>query len=264
LFVILTALAAPLWRLSKPNNQVRPVRLRTILALAVVIAALTWLTWQAVALTIGRIANTHRHVHANFGSFFGVPVILISLAMLFAIVGTAELAARVLPARLTPANPPVRSVRAFGRIGTANANNQPQRAAPTFVEAPSAPHSRELGDQRAQLHAVREPAAVTLDRLLERLEIARADIRSVRAFGAAAADNGATVSNDQRLRAERTFGNAATAPWARKLADQHARLPSTPQPAEIARDQLLERLETARTDIRTATNTIAKLAGVQS
>jgi len=183
--VLLSAAATPLWRVTRgETNHVRPVRVRSILALAALIAAATWITWQALALTIGRVAGTHRHVHTNFGSIFGVPVILISLAMLFAIVGAAELAARVLPARPTPLNPPVPSVRAaqspeLTRIGTQSSTApSPLGAAPSSETAIDA-RCRELADHRAQLHTARENAANACERLLERFDADRLDIRAL-------------------------------------------------------------------------------------
>lgn len=174
LFVMLTAIAMPLWRVRGKTSRVRPVRVRSILLLAALIGAATWLVWQALSIVSERVAGTHRHGHANFGSLFGVPVILISLALLAAIIGAAEVAARVLPARPTPKNPPVPSVRTAARrdptaIATTKTTVPAPRATPAGDNTIDA-RCRELADACTQLRSARQQVANTHDRILERFD----------------------------------------------------------------------------------------------
>jgi hypothetical protein len=183
LFVMLSAAIMPLWRLRRgQTNRVRPVRVHTILGLALVIAAATWLTWEALAFTIGRLAGTQRHV--NFGTFAGLPIILASLLMVFVIIGAAELVARVVPANPTPVNPPVRSVRTAPRpepaAPQAAASDEPiDETQAVSGDGDIEARCRELADQRAQLRTARENAAHACDRLLERLDTERAHVRAL-------------------------------------------------------------------------------------
>jgi len=117
LFVMLSVIVMPAWRTKhRARAQVRPVRVLPLLAIATAIAATTWLTWEAVSLGLhhastGSTGSTRPHGHASFiVSFFGVPVILISLAILIAVVGLAELLAHTVEARPTPTAPAVQRI----------------------------------------------------------------------------------------------------------------------------------------------------------
>jgi hypothetical protein len=179
-FVMLSAILTPLWcAVRRDSSPVRPVRVRSILGLALLIVLVTWATWEVLAFAMGHtVDGTHEHAHAHFGTFMGVPILLISLGMLFAIVGTAEVMARVLPVRPTPVNPPVPSVRTETPPPAEEPDEVPATSADDRIDA----RCRELEDQRAQLRAAQENAADACARLLERLDSEREDMRALASF----------------------------------------------------------------------------------
>lgn len=185
LFVVLTAAVSPIWRFVRgEGNRVRPVRLRTVLSLTVAIAVATWITWYALSFVLGHASRSGGHGHANYGSFLGVPVIVVSLLMLLAIVGAAEVAARLLPHRSTPANPPIRRVQAE-RAGEPAV--KPRRSENTSPAEPDAAHPtshgainsrrNDLATQRARLRTARETATVAWGTLLEQLDSNNEELR---------------------------------------------------------------------------------------
>jgi hypothetical protein len=198
LFVILTAAVTPIWRLARRDgDQIRPVRVRAVFALAAAIAAATWLSWTATAFVLGSLIGVAHH--ANFGTFFGVPIIVVSLLMLLGIIGVAEVAAHVLPHRATPTSPPVHRVEmpdyrahlvpAVRRRATSSPPSRvktstksvapPNRAAvPRRAANAISLRRRELATQRARLRNAREEALTAWDQLLAQLDSNNEELRA--------------------------------------------------------------------------------------
>ncbi len=93
-FVLGSALVVPAWRNKhRTGAHAGAVGALSLLALVAAGAATTWLTWQVVSLGV-HDSPQQSHGHSLLGSIFGVPVIVLPLAILVAVVGVAELVAR--------------------------------------------------------------------------------------------------------------------------------------------------------------------------
>ncbi|MGO9872477.1 MAG: hypothetical protein ACLPVY_01650 [Acidimicrobiia bacterium] len=104
LFVLLSVLVIPAWRNKhRSGTHAGAVRALSLLALAAATAATTWLTWQVVSLGV-HDTGPQTHGHSFLGSIFGVPVIVIPLAVLVAVVGVAELLARTVRTAPVPSS----------------------------------------------------------------------------------------------------------------------------------------------------------------
>jgi len=105
LFVLLSVLVIPAWRNKhRSGTHAGAVRALSLLALAAATAATTWLTWQIVSLGV-HDTGPQTHGHSFLGSIFGVPVIVIPLAIVVAVVGVAELLARTVRTAPVPSSP---------------------------------------------------------------------------------------------------------------------------------------------------------------
>jgi hypothetical protein len=196
LFIILMAAVTPIWRLARlDRDSVRPVRVQSVLALTAAIAAATVFCWYGLSFLLG--LGSGRYASAKFGSFFGVPIIVVSLLMLVAIIVVAEIAAHVLPRRLTPLNPPVRPALPPVRseplvhlaLGAHACTPVAQRfetttrgTAPPSNVRPSQGvavdlRSRQLATQRARLVSALEEAMSAWDQLLEQLDSITEELR---------------------------------------------------------------------------------------
>jgi len=88
LFVMVSIKVFPAW-CSKHRSSDVAIRVFSVLALAATIAATAWLTWQVASLGV---QHSPSHPRAQlYGTAFGVPVVLIPLAILLAIVAVAEI-----------------------------------------------------------------------------------------------------------------------------------------------------------------------------
>ncbi|HTD50053.1 MAG TPA: hypothetical protein VK771_05605 [Acidimicrobiia bacterium] len=76
-------------------------RVLSCAAVCALVAATGWLGWQIISFGV-HDTPASSHGHAVFGSIFGVPVIVVPLAVLVAMVGVAELVARTVGASPVP------------------------------------------------------------------------------------------------------------------------------------------------------------------
>jgi hypothetical protein len=117
LFVLLSALVIPAWRnRHRESPHAGAVDALSLVALAAASAATTWLTWQVISLGVHESPAQNGDRSSLLGSVFGIPVVVVPLAVLVVIVGIAEIISRTsgpapAAAKETPA-PPVATAAA--------------------------------------------------------------------------------------------------------------------------------------------------------
>ena len=107
MFVLLSALVIPAWRnRHRESPHVGAVDALSLVALAAASAATTWLTWQVISLGVHDSPTQNGDRSSLLGSVFGIPVVVVPLAVLVVIVGVAEIISRTSgPARVASAAP---------------------------------------------------------------------------------------------------------------------------------------------------------------
>ena len=95
LFVLLSALVIPAWRnRHRESPHAGAVDALSLVALAAASAATTWLTWQVISLGVHDSPTQNGDRSSLLGSVFGIPVVVVPLAVLVVIVGVAEIISR--------------------------------------------------------------------------------------------------------------------------------------------------------------------------
>jgi hypothetical protein len=121
LFVLLSALVIPAWRnRHRESAHAGAVDALSLVALAAASAATTWLTWQVISLGVHDSPTQSSGRSSLLGSVFGIPVVVVPLAVLVVIVGVAEIisrTARPAPQAAAPA-PPVATAAAAATVAT--------------------------------------------------------------------------------------------------------------------------------------------------
>ena len=124
LFVLLSALVIPAWRnRHRESPHAGAVDALSLVALAAASAATTWLTWQVISLGVHDSPAQNGDRSSLLGSVFGIPVVVVPLAVLVVIVGVAEIISRTsgptpAAAKEAPA-PPVATAAAVATAGSA-------------------------------------------------------------------------------------------------------------------------------------------------
>jgi hypothetical protein len=115
LFVIMSVLVMLPARIVRGRpHDVHPVRIASIVIMAVAIAATIWLSWQFTvagrapepALTVGGSGAAHAGSQPLL-AIMRMPAIVISLAVVFGLIAVVELLAVALPKRKTRTEPPI-------------------------------------------------------------------------------------------------------------------------------------------------------------
>jgi hypothetical protein len=121
LFVLLSALVIPAWRnRHRESPHAGAVDALSLVALAAASAATTWLTWQVISLGVHDSPTQNGDRSSLLGSVFGIPVVVVPLAVLVVIVGVAEIISRTSgPAHVAPAAAAATSSPAAPRTGRA-------------------------------------------------------------------------------------------------------------------------------------------------
>lgn len=112
LFVLICAVVMPLRAARRHEPAAHPVRPLGMLGIAAVIIAAVWLTWLTASSVVQRVSTGDgRHQAGPLGEFFGLPLVVVSLAILATVLLGAELASHIVATRPTPTDPPVRTQR---------------------------------------------------------------------------------------------------------------------------------------------------------
>ncbi len=88
LFVMVSIKVFPAW-CNKHRANEAATRVFSVLALVATVAATVWLTWEVASLGVQH-SPTQTHP-SLYGTVFGIPIVLVPLAVLLAIVGVTEL-----------------------------------------------------------------------------------------------------------------------------------------------------------------------------
>jgi len=100
LFVLLSALVIPAWRTKhRASDHGNAVRLLSVLTLVAAAAATFWIVLQVVSVGVQHTSPQSNSRGTLQSSVFGIPVIVIPLAILIAVVALTEVLTRVLGSR---------------------------------------------------------------------------------------------------------------------------------------------------------------------
>jgi hypothetical protein len=196
LFVLLSALVIPAWRnRHRESPHAGAVDALSLVALAAASAATTWLTWQVISLGVHDSPTQNSDRSSLLGSVFGIPVVVVPLAVLVMIVGIAEIISRT-SGSPNVASPATQATRSSPAPAAAKEAPVPQVAtAAAAVTAGAAPRKGRAGVGRFMRGDDR-----TLEAMMAELTAAEFRNQSALADGMNEIETRLSVNMDQHTR----------------------------------------------------------------